>query len=85
LFHEYQCGGSFIEHPAGVSTGCFDRRLKLKFHGSRIPFDAGLLVHRELDDLSGLTDLAGAVLNARFGGYPALVAAEFAVHRVTLG
>ncbi len=40
----------------------FDRSVKVEFHGANVTSNGGLLVHRELDEVLGLTDMAPELL-----------------------
>jgi hypothetical protein len=48
------------EAQAGPLRLQFNRSMKLAFCGSSISSDGGLLLHRELNDALGLTDLTAS-------------------------
>ena len=56
-----------LDHPTGAGSEGgfrldFDPGVPLKFHGSNISSDGGLLLFRELDETLGLHDRAGPSL-----------------------
>ena len=58
---------AMLDHPTGAGSNGdirvdFDPRVRLKFHGSKISSDGGLLLFRELDETLGLHDMAGCSL-----------------------
>jgi hypothetical protein len=67
------CEGPKTANPTGEAQNGvlhldFDRRVMVQFRGSVVTSDAGLLAYRQLDDVLGLSEMAGAHLaDARTG------------------
>ena len=58
-----------MKHTMGERLNiCFNRKIKLEFHGARLTSDGGLLAYMELDEALGLFNSASDVMNDKRTG-----------------